>query len=753
MPSRTAPVRWRVPGGCRHGLTASGLCHGLLTGIPLALLPGVPLVRLRALLLALLPGLLLAACSPAPGAPAGGAPAFRLVHVADSHWAGGSANRTTRQVLAEIARLEPKPQWLIHGGDISEVGAAGEYDGWLDALRDALGALPARHLPGNHDGRWLDAGLAQFHARFGSPRQSFDLAGVHVVLLDVTIPAATHGHLDRTLLEWLRRDLAEVGRRQPVILFFHHPVAYTPLQFTDTDDELFAALAPYNVRAIFTGHGHLHMRWQRNNIPLFMTRAASEGGYKVLEISGGKLRVLDGAVGQAPVPVAEIPLDRPARAPRVALQAVRQGRDGLWRVTIQTSRLPAGTQVWYRLDSGDWSPAAPGWFGRFHGQVAMAGQPAGRYRLQVWAAPPGAALPGQPMTAEQWRLRDLGPSWSDFRDLEVGGSPPVAWRYRAPAGIQAPPEVGGGRAYVADLSGRLAALDLATGARRWQVETGAPAAGSPALDGDRLALANTAGLILALDPATGREIWRFQAEAPVLAQPLWAAGHLIVGDAAGNLYGLDRSGGTLRWRYRAGGAIRARAAYGEGTVFVGAWDQTVHAVDAVTGRLRWQRTLPGGLYFSPANQPPLYFRSRVFVTRSQPAGGHGLYALDARDGRVLWSSAGSFGYSAPVAHGGLVAVATTGGTVHAFDPVTGARQWSAATGLETFDGALGSYGADLVLSGLRGWVAAVGTTGARPAEKWRFRTGAAYNYARPAGGPGLLLVATMDGTLWALAAG
>ncbi len=682
---------------------------------------------------------------------------LRIAYVSDTHWKGGGANTSTRQVLAQIAK--EGPQLLVHGGDITEVGATREYSEYLVAQATALPGLSSHYVPGNHDARWLDAGKAVFRNKLGSSQtyRSFTQGGVHVVLLDSTIDTETHGHFDPVQLDWLRRDLAALDPVTPVLVFFHHPVAYTPAVYMDTEAELIAALQPHNVRGVFTGHGHLHMRWERNGIPFYMVQAAGEGGYQVIDIGDGRIRVSYGALGQPLQQVTDLPLARPEPAGSVTVQNVEHLAPGQWRITARATGLPPEAKLWYRIDSGQWTELSPAPAGMYYATAAASGLAPGIHRLNLWAAPVGAQYPGKPLTREQWDTRNVGPSWTATRDFTVapagGGSPALAWQYRAAGGIQAAPAVGPDLVYAAARDGSLAALDPATGTVRWQYRLPGPVVGSPALSSDRVAVADTLGNVAVLDAAGGRELWTHRQGAPVLAEPLWAAGLLVFGDAKGTVTALDRMTGVVSWQQPvAQAAIRARLTFANGSLYVGAWDRQVYALDAFTGKVRWKQQLPGDVYYSPANQSPLYYRGRLFVTRSQPSNDAGLYALDARDGRVLWKAAGGFGYSAPVLHGGLVVAATGGGAVSGFDPLTGQKQWTAWTGMETFDGAVSSYGGDLVLSGLNGLVAAVRPEAGKATTVWKYSLGDGYLYARPAAGSGYLYVGSMDGSLYALRA-
>jgi outer membrane protein assembly factor BamB len=65
------------------------------------------------------------------------------------------------------------------------------------------------------------------------------------------------------------------------------------------------------------------------------------------------------------------------------------------------------------------------------------------------------------------------------------------------ARIDASPVISGDLVYVADRSGDLSALDLATGQERWRFETGEDIGGSPAVARGRLVVATLDGTVFA----------------------------------------------------------------------------------------------------------------------------------------------------------------------------------------------------------------------------------------------------------------
>jgi outer membrane protein assembly factor BamB len=89
------------------------------------------------------------------------------------------------------------------------------------------------------------------------------------------------------------------------------------------------------------------------------------------------------------------------------------------------------------------------------------------------------------------------------------------------------------------------ALDAATGAELWKVQTGEFSAEAPALGDGALLVGSDSGDLLALDPATGAERWRVAIPNKIdvdlnQASPALVAGNLIfVRDELGGVVGVQ----------------------------------------------------------------------------------------------------------------------------------------------------------------------------------------------------------------------
>ena len=131
--------------------------------------------------------------------------------------------------------------------------------------------------------------------------------------------------------------------------------------------------------------------------------------------------------------------------------------------------------------------------------------------------------------------------------------------------LEFPPVIAYDRLYVANLSGRLVALDPDTGKVDWETKLGRCTAASPAV-GDGVVYqpvmdrnpcdphdASQGGFMVALDAETGKELWRFRAGV-IESSPLLIDNILYFGSWDRKLYALDVRTHKPKWTFSAGGS-------------------------------------------------------------------------------------------------------------------------------------------------------------------------------------------------------
>jgi 3',5'-cyclic AMP phosphodiesterase CpdA len=167
-----------------------------------------------------------------------------------------------RHCIAELNRLSPRPDLVVISGDLADTPSGEEYE-QVVSLLSALD-IPFAVIPGNHDDRALlraalpDEPYAQPQ---GALNQLHRVGGLDIVLLDSSVPGASHGELDADTLAWLDATLAAAPER-PALIFLHHPPFITGIAHMDAQNlrnaGALAALLGRHQRAAMIAAGHVH---------------------------------------------------------------------------------------------------------------------------------------------------------------------------------------------------------------------------------------------------------------------------------------------------------------------------------------------------------------------------------------------------------------------------------------------------------------------------------------------------------------
>lgn len=210
-----------------------------------------------------------------PGPPRVIAPEpFVFLQLSDTHWGySGAANpeaqSTLRSTIATINQSSLDIDFVVFTGDLTHTTPdpverarrMKEFQSIVAELR-----VPTRYyLPGEHDAD-QDGGAA-FREHFGETHRSFDHKGVHFLTLDnVSDPGKIVGPAQ---LDWLRRDLAQVPKSTPVVVFAHRPLfELMPAWDWTTSDgaAVIDVLATHPNVTVFYGHIHQEHHFKTGNI-------------------------------------------------------------------------------------------------------------------------------------------------------------------------------------------------------------------------------------------------------------------------------------------------------------------------------------------------------------------------------------------------------------------------------------------------------------------------------------------------------
>lgn len=141
------------------------------------------------------------------------------------------------ETLVALRRLAPLPDCVLLTGDLVEAGDAASY-AHLRAMLAPL-PMPCYLLPGNHDDRaalctefTADGQRHAAQSEDGFVQYVVEDFAVRLIMLDTSVPGASHGELCERRLAWLHAALAAQPAR-PTMIAMHHPPFATGLAEMD----------------------------------------------------------------------------------------------------------------------------------------------------------------------------------------------------------------------------------------------------------------------------------------------------------------------------------------------------------------------------------------------------------------------------------------------------------------------------------------------------------------------------------------
>jgi 3',5'-cyclic AMP phosphodiesterase CpdA len=213
---------------------------------------------------------------------------FTFGYISDSHIQHIQGNEFVRnwdrgliRAVAETNLLTPKPDFIIFGGDLAQLGTKAELDHGAEIM-SGLRYDKVYYVMGEHD-YYLDLGN-YWSELFGPHYYSFDHKGVHFVVLNSILtyddwtyhrwPTDAQRMLEMAGLdnpngspfmvgnaqrEWLQKDLEKVNKDTPLVVFSHSPLQkiYKGWNFwTEDAEEVQALLRPFKKVTVLYGHVH-----------------------------------------------------------------------------------------------------------------------------------------------------------------------------------------------------------------------------------------------------------------------------------------------------------------------------------------------------------------------------------------------------------------------------------------------------------------------------------------------------------------
>jgi 3',5'-cyclic AMP phosphodiesterase CpdA len=197
---------------------------------------------------------------------------FTFVQISDSHIGftkppNKDVVGTLKRAVAKINALDPKPDVLIHTGDLTHLSKPAEFDTVAEVLKEAI-VGQTYFVPGEHDIFTDDAKLyLERHGKGtkGLGWHSYTHKGVHFVgLVNVAnLKPGGLGTLGREQLDWLKKDVADLGDSTPIVVYAHVPLwtVYEKWGWgTEDAAQALALLKRFGSVTVLNGHIHQTMK-------------------------------------------------------------------------------------------------------------------------------------------------------------------------------------------------------------------------------------------------------------------------------------------------------------------------------------------------------------------------------------------------------------------------------------------------------------------------------------------------------------
>ncbi|MFH1743304.1 MAG: metallophosphoesterase [bacterium] len=203
------------------------------------------------------------------------------------------------RAVAETNLLNPKPDFVMFGGDLAQLGKKEELDHGAEMLSKLN--YEVHCVMGEHD-YYLDLGK-YWSELYGPHFYSWDHKGVHFITLNSVLtydqwtherwPTAEQRMLEMAGLDnpngspfmvgedqrkWLGEDLEKVDKTTPIVLFSHSPIQkiYKGWNFwTEDAEEIQAMLHPFDNVTVIYGHVHQIQYNQIGNISFYAVMATA----------------------------------------------------------------------------------------------------------------------------------------------------------------------------------------------------------------------------------------------------------------------------------------------------------------------------------------------------------------------------------------------------------------------------------------------------------------------------------------------
>lgn len=471
---------------------------------------------------------------------------FRFAFISDTHIGSpnGTAEEDLRRTVSDINAME-NIAFVVITGDITELGTNEE----LQLAKQILDSLdvPYYIIPGNHDTGWSESGGLSFTKTFGNDKFHFVHNGIHFIgCASGPYVRMSDGHVPRGAVNWLKKELKNIKKDEPVIFLNHYPLD----NGLDNWYEVIDLLKQKNTVLALCGHGHNNRPVQAEDIPAVMGRSnlrakAAEGGYNLVDIRNDSVFFTE-----------RKPLTK---------------SENLWR----SGPLQKGA-----YDTGKKYPRPDYAINQQYTHV----QPKWTYRS-------AANVISTPLVINNLVVFGNQDGLVEALDLSTGGR---KWIYKTEGPIYSSPAGAAGKIVLGSADGSVYCLSTG-GKLLWKVKRDASVLGAPLISGDTVFIGGSDHRFGAFRLGDGSALWSFEGvQGPIVSKPVLYKDLLIFGAWDRHLYALNRQTGQLDWKWNNGSSVinfspaACIPVVHNDVVYIVAPDRYLSAIDATSGATLWR---------------------------------------------------------------------------------------------------------------------------------------------------------------------
>jgi outer membrane protein assembly factor BamB len=253
----------------------------------------------------------------------------------------------------------------------------------------------------------------------------------------------------------------------------------------------------------------------------------------------------------------------------------------------------------------------------------------------------------------------------------------VLWEFKVPKGgfegtplIVENPQDGKKTVYLCDMDGRVIALDLETGDKKWEIKTSIGFSASPAYQDGRIFVGDIDGVFFCID-TEGQVQWKHETEGEITGGANFYNGHVLFGSQDSKLYLLNTADGEPIWEHETPDQIRCSATIAGDRAFVAGCDGFLHVIDLERGE-----EVGNADIHSPTGSTPAVLNEKVFFGTEQAE----FFGIDWKAVKSLWSFMGDSGQmsvrGSAAVNSKHVIFAARDRQVYSLNPETGKPNWT-----------------------------------------------------------------------------